>query len=339
MRPFILSAVVCLLFVGCQHIELRNHTLRQASTLTDLQYQQVLDNLAMFVQNPGSLPYFSITGTGLTNTNNQFSEMGSFNWDKQFLAGKPLAFFFDKASATFGGMQIIQEQWTTGSIIDPDALLLMRCVYQRTTTNSADLSCDCDTKLSQYFQKKPCYLEAMRPGWYGVGSKHDVPTCAKYVGHCGHVYVWVTPDNVDYLTRLTLAILDLATFAAPQGQFPVTKPPTDEEVIVKLIQRVKDLEDILAKYPVPFPKAPPQEYMDLQARLKNTAQVLAEKLKGMTHEQIKNMVSGPDATLGISEAELQRILEVPSTVTPEAAPLFTPRKNFYNPLQQVPPPQ
>src|SRR5262249_53496458 len=162
--------------------------------------------------------------------------------------------------------------------------------YQHTVTGSADSKCDCDGKLAQFFQRNPCYLEAMKPGWYGTGSKHDVPSCAKYVGHWGHTYVWVTPDNVDYLTRLTLAILDLATFAPPQGQFPAAKPPTEEEEIVKLIQRVKDLEDILAKYPVSDPKKLPHEYIDLQARLKTRALVLAEKLKGKTRQEIHAML-------------------------------------------------
>ncbi|MGN6136329.1 MAG: hypothetical protein ACTHOU_17735, partial [Aureliella sp.] len=38
---------IALLFLnGCQHLQLRRITTRQASTLSDLQYRQVLDNLA-----------------------------------------------------------------------------------------------------------------------------------------------------------------------------------------------------------------------------------------------------------------------------------------------------
>ncbi|MHC5541052.1 hypothetical protein ACYOEI_22755, partial [Singulisphaera rosea] len=36
---------------------LRQRTINQASTLPDLQYQQVLDNLAQFTVNPATLPW------------------------------------------------------------------------------------------------------------------------------------------------------------------------------------------------------------------------------------------------------------------------------------------
>lgn len=56
------------------------------------------------------------------------------------------------------------------------------------------------------------YLIALRPGWYGVGCRGDVPSCAAYVGRYGSTYVWVEPENMEMLTRMTLAILDIHTF-------------------------------------------------------------------------------------------------------------------------------
>ena len=37
---------------------------RTANTLPDLQYQQVMDNLAMIAANPGFLPYLAVAGQG-----------------------------------------------------------------------------------------------------------------------------------------------------------------------------------------------------------------------------------------------------------------------------------
>lgn len=56
------------------------------------------------------------------------------------------------------------------------------------------------------------YISALRPGWYGVGRRRDVPRNACYVGRHCDTYVWVTAENIDQLTRLTLAILDIHTF-------------------------------------------------------------------------------------------------------------------------------
>ena len=56
------------------------------------------------------------------------------------------------------------------------------------------------------------YVSAQTPGWYGVGTRHDVPKNAAYVGRYGPTYVWVEPQNLEMMTRLTLAILDIHTF-------------------------------------------------------------------------------------------------------------------------------
>ena len=44
--------VVCFGLIGCASRQLQISTARQASTVADLQYQQVLDNLAMYSTNP-----------------------------------------------------------------------------------------------------------------------------------------------------------------------------------------------------------------------------------------------------------------------------------------------
>jgi hypothetical protein len=56
------------------------------------------------------------------------------------------------------------------------------------------------------------YISALKPGWFGVGGKRDVPKHTCYVGRYCDTYVWVPPENLELLTRLTLAILDIHTF-------------------------------------------------------------------------------------------------------------------------------
>ncbi len=54
MRASVFSLALSLLTAGgCRtHLSLRDNTLATTETLTDLNYQQVLDNLARFVANP-----------------------------------------------------------------------------------------------------------------------------------------------------------------------------------------------------------------------------------------------------------------------------------------------
>ena len=44
---------------GCTHSQLSRSTVRQAGTITDLHYKQVLGNLASFHCNPDVLPHFA----------------------------------------------------------------------------------------------------------------------------------------------------------------------------------------------------------------------------------------------------------------------------------------
>ena len=47
---------------GCTHLQLSRSTLRQAGAITDLEYKQVVSNLAAYHCNPDVLPHFAIVG-------------------------------------------------------------------------------------------------------------------------------------------------------------------------------------------------------------------------------------------------------------------------------------
>jgi hypothetical protein len=54
-------------------------------------------------------------------------------------------------------------------------------------------------------------LAEIHPGWFHVGSKHDVPKDACYVGRSGNCYTWVGPDGIDALTEFTLTVLKISS--------------------------------------------------------------------------------------------------------------------------------
>jgi len=55
-------------------------------------------------------------------------------------------------------------------------------------------------------------LTDIESGWFGRGSKHDVPwKKACYVGRCGNCYTWVCPEGLASLSEFTLTVLSLAS--------------------------------------------------------------------------------------------------------------------------------
>jgi hypothetical protein len=53
-------------------------------------------------------------------------------------------------------------------------------------------------------------LRTVPTGWFGVGTKHDVPKNACYVAKDGHKYVWVMPVHRAELSKFVLIVMDLA---------------------------------------------------------------------------------------------------------------------------------
>ena len=56
---------------GCTQFALRNNTAQITNTLTDLQFQQVLDNVARFQDNPDTVPSFAVVTAGTVAVNDQ----------------------------------------------------------------------------------------------------------------------------------------------------------------------------------------------------------------------------------------------------------------------------
>ena len=276
MNPWAGVGLVFLAFTtGCTHLQLERSTTSQAGTLTDLQYAQVLDNVALFARHPGALPHFAVTTTGTA----QITDTGSTN-DVVI----PNAVFTARHTVWSGqygvmGSRAIQENWTMVPVTDPDKLKRMRCAYQVLVGCGADECEDCVKKLDEFFCADQCKSKegaglenpgncehcrqcALPRGWFNVGPKKDVPKDACYVGHCCDTYVWVTPDGIPGLTRFTLAILDIATLLPVadtvqvkriyQGDWVAGKPPVSTEV--SHTEGAEPPKPGMAGTPVPTPK-------------------------------------------------------------------------------------
>lgn len=292
---------------GCQHLQLQRRTLAQASTLTDIQYTEVLNNLAMFSANPDALPFFSSTNTG-SSTNQQTGEISpSLNW--AFIASAA-TFRFDRIIAGFRGSRTSIGQWNTVSVLNPDQLLLMRYAYQRTLGYGDEAA---DVRLQEFYSARPDFMLPMEPGWYCVGKRADVPRCAPYVGCYQGTYVWVKPGGENNLTLLTLAILDLSN---PSTVGRGKARPEDE---LKYFQdQAKSLVDILSKNP----EDKSDEAKELQARFEShTLTRLNALLKDEADEEGKTE-NQPTRSFSAGETS---ILEDRESVTNSQDMLIRPR--------------
>jgi hypothetical protein len=292
-----LSLACALVNTGCMTTQLRNRMNEQASTIPDVYYQEILNNLAEIAADPSKMPYFSDPQTSRIVIVRSANVSYGINWDLITSAPAGVLTLFDRylldsQSATLTGGQTDSGEWATVTANDPDKLFSMRAAYRRAlgiaTSEDEEIFTEfyyrhfeiTEESLTRLHEKRPevyekigqklaklkgveflnvesfekrlgdadilgqddlgryrrpvlkfarmeheptefvsdtdthhlLYISALKPGWFGVGSRRDVPKNACYVGRYCNTYVWVTPSNLESLTRLTLAILDIHTF-------------------------------------------------------------------------------------------------------------------------------
>jgi hypothetical protein len=271
-----LAALVLALSIatsGCTSVQLRRNTVRQAESLSDIYEQQVLDNLAMFVHDPNSLPYFAFPTQGNSTLTDQGSVTSSFTW----IPG------LSSATLTPNVTRTNNEAWTLTPIANPRVLELMRCAYQRAVRSccqgtAESINCpDCRKRLNAYYTGDP-NLAVPSPGssgdsgivtseclstdpcWFHVACEKCLTKYSKCcrVGHNCGVYVCVPPGRgQDELTKLTLVILDFAVnnaAPAPEAPQPIAtqqvvmylkgdgKTPATRETAERIVTRTENVE-------------------------------------------------------------------------------------------------
>ncbi len=105
---------------GCTTGRLRQRTINQGGTLPELQYQQVLDNLALFTVNPDALPWHVNLREGTSQVTDSIS--GGALVD----LGPPAA-----TQPQLFGSRTAVAQWGMSPVIDTIELRLLRIAYRR----------------------------------------------------------------------------------------------------------------------------------------------------------------------------------------------------------------
>ncbi len=112
---------------GCTNTALRHSTVNQVSTVTELQYQMVLENLATMAANPGMMPWHATLTGGTTQMTD--SAQATVGFGLNFY--KRPKFNFLNYSPGANGSRTVVQQWGHTPVTDGDPLRLLRMAYRR----------------------------------------------------------------------------------------------------------------------------------------------------------------------------------------------------------------
>jgi hypothetical protein len=241
----LVSFLALLALCGCTHRQLERSMVNQASTVMDIEYQMVLDNIAMFECNPGALPWHVRIDDGVVQVNDSGGVVGlGVQWGSSpnFTRGPQVT-------------RSVTEQWGADAVTNPRIVKRLQDLYRQViglppepdptffqfvNQLRAELRADAgqdkpENATPQQEELPPGPIASddqahhgtgsnavranMLPGqaiwqeveipvgWFHVGKKCDVPSNACYVGkHCD-TYVWVMHDGLNGLSRFSLIVL------------------------------------------------------------------------------------------------------------------------------------
>lgn len=145
-RSLLFAAAAMCCGLGCTHTALERRTVKQASTLTDLQYQQVLDNLAMLACTPDTMPWHLKLNGGLV----QIADQGNAGFEANLASG-----ISDGVKNIFspsaGAQRGVVGQWDLDPAVEADELALLAIAYRKAT-------CPGDPELLGKIDKAICDL-------------------------------------------------------------------------------------------------------------------------------------------------------------------------------------
>ena len=214
MKNCIATFAAVFMAVGCTATSLERHTINQAMSVSDMRYQQVLDNFARLQADPSSLPSFATLANGASVLTDTAGIESATTWDRA-LHG------FSKETLTPSFRHNPDPSWTLNPIVAAPHLYALDgaflWVLRGPPPPGSPIAELLNGRLrpddySYHFDvAKDLATLPPTPSWLHVTSKKDVPGNACYKSNCGNIYVSVTPDGMAALSAFTLIVLDIAT--------------------------------------------------------------------------------------------------------------------------------
>lgn len=225
-RHWPIGPFLFLSMASCTHVQLMNSTTHTASTVMDIQYQMVMDNLARMERSPAILPSQIRIKQGTIQVSD---ELGLY----QLEASGAL-------SGTFGGPRAertVSEQWGADAISDPLAVKQLQDLYRaamelpplaapnfldvekarmtgKGTANHGSGAASKDAAMRIDLRRDVPH------GWFHVGTEGDVPGNARYVSHSGRTWIWAMPEDLAGLSRFTLLVLLITKLGPGENNGP-----------------------------------------------------------------------------------------------------------------------
>lgn len=206
----LLVASVC---GGCAGTGLTPSTVGSAATLTEVEYRIVMTNIARFANDPATLPAQVRITDGTVQVNDEFGveSLSLAGGGGRWAVGGPRA------------LRTVSGQWSADAITDPVILNQLQGVYRAAfglrplpdppfLDALAGPTATTRRSTSDDRKRRPVRLDLDRDvprGWFGVGTRRDVPDDARYVARDRDTFVWVRPDHLADFSRFTLAVLFL----------------------------------------------------------------------------------------------------------------------------------
>ena len=113
MKRLLLTVLALLFCTGCTTTALKRRTINQSLSLSDAQYQEIMDNLAIVAANPGTIPSFATFSSGLVNVTNTYGFDPTTKWSNTNFTNQAL---------NLAGKHTPDQQWTIAPVAECYAL-------------------------------------------------------------------------------------------------------------------------------------------------------------------------------------------------------------------------
>jgi hypothetical protein len=233
--PLAVMAVVC---CGCTTDSLKHYTLTQNRTGGEARDRSVLDCLAAVAANRDILPSFSIYSAGVATVTDSLT-LGDTVW------WTPATPILEVLALT--GSRSPKGQWTVDPAVEYERLEAMQAACWW-VLEGPEIGVPAYSQIlgdpAKLLDNKPHFgvdwrFERIRPGWLCIGSRREVPACARYTGHYCDTWVWVMPDQTDSFAEFTLVLQDIATL----DPTIITPPPILVQLTRNKITKLPDPAD------------------------------------------------------------------------------------------------
>jgi hypothetical protein len=204
MKASAILVIGPLICAGCTSIALERYAVNQTATLTDLRFQQIMNNLAATAANSGVLPSYAPIGEGAAALQDTFVLDPKSLWQRMTFKG------FDSETVTLTGERQPQPYWTLDPSSEAQQLEVMHYAFLWALSESAPPPCSDAEKLLKLFQVYDA-LSRLPRGWLHCSECKDHSARVLYRGRSGSTKLWVAEDGMEGLSAFTLIIQDIAT--------------------------------------------------------------------------------------------------------------------------------